>query len=124
MQPIFSNQNIFEHDSHLSEKFAREVSKDPSQFNSKTLLQTTASHGGQQSSNMAKKRNKSSNKDHAKRLKPYTSKEMGRALAKSLSLQNKQAMLRNMNDQRLQQNLKKNHASKRSLRYDSPYSKA
>ena len=59
-----------------------------------------------------------------KRLKPYTSKDMGRALAKSLSLQSKQAMHRLAKDQKLQQNLKKNHHSKKSLHYDSPYSKA
>ena len=44
-----------------------------------------------------------------KRLKPYTSKDMGRALAKRLSLQSKQAMHRLAKDQKLQQNLKKNH---------------
>jgi hypothetical protein len=85
----------------LSEKLGREASKGQIQFHSKTLVQGSTGQGGHQSGKLTKKRHKSSNKDNIKRLKPYTSKEMGRALAKSLSLQNKQAMLRNVNDHKL-----------------------
>lgn len=66
LQPIFSNQNIFEHDTHLSDKhgFKDGSSKNPSQFNSKTIIAASSNRTGTHSGKLTKKRHKSTNRDH------------------------------------------------------------